>query len=305
MNFQVQILQGVRNRVKDFFSLLRRCGILLYSSRKSVFSMASSTGTKQIKPRGGRYFIEAVGKAVDVLWAFQGHSDGLMVEDLISITNMTRSSVYRLLCTMVEARMLELDATNNRYFLGPRLFQLAASAEPSIKRAAEPLMHRLWTNLQETLNLGVMVDGDILFLSRIVSPHPFRLEVSIGSRSPIHCTALGKAIAAYMPWKQVENMLQARKMPRMTPKTITTVERFADEMEKIRRLGYAMDDEEAVEGGRCVAAPITNAQGKVVAALSVSGPINRMTTARVQRLVGELVATCAEISARLGNTSAL
>jgi len=262
--------------------------------------MKGSIAARGRKAPTGRYFIEAVGKAVEVLWAFQGRSEGLTIDEAAAHTHIAKSSVYRLLCTLVDTGILNFEPESGRYFLGAQYFQLAASAEPDIKRVAEPFMRRLWMQVQETINLGVLNAGEVLFLSRIVSPHPFRLEMSTGGRSPLYCTALGKAMAAHLPWDQVERILQERKMQRLTSKTITNPRKFSDEMAKIRSIGYAVDDEEVVEGGRCVASAIFNAESRVAGALSVSGPATRISTARVPELASALKDTCSGISERLG-----
>ena len=134
------------------------------------------------KPRGpsGRYYIEAVGKAINALFAFQGHSEGLTLDEVVAQTRIAKSSVYRLLCTLVETGLIEFKADEGRYLLGSKLFQLASSAKPNINKVAEPQMRKLWSDVQETVNLGVLDNNEIVYLSRIVSPHPFRMEVSEG-----------------------------------------------------------------------------------------------------------------------------
>jgi IclR family KDG regulon transcriptional repressor len=272
----------------------------LKSDRDLPNSMKTRTAPKKNNVPSGRYYIEAVGKAMDVLFAFQGHSEGLTLDDVVSHTTIAKSSVYRLLCTLVEAGLLELQGDEGRYLLGSKLFQLTSSAEPSIRKVAEPRMRKLWAEVQETVNLGVLSSNEIYFLSRIVSPHPFRLEVSEGGRAFIHATALGKAIAAYLPKESVGAILKEKKMAPSTSKTITNVARFWEELENIRAVGYAIDNEEIVEGGRCIAAPIFNAGGHVIAALSISGPTTRINNAKVPQLATLLKSTCREISARLG-----
>jgi IclR family transcriptional regulator, KDG regulon repressor len=262
--------------------------------------MKSQATLKKPNLPSGRYYIEAVGKAINALFAFEGHSEGLSLDDVVAHTGIAKSSVYRLLCTLVETGLIEFKADEGRYLLGSKLFQLASSAQPNIRKVAEPQMRKLWANVQETVNLGVLNNNEIFYLSRIVSPHPFRLEVSEGGRAFIHATALGKAIAAYLPKESVKAILRERKMLPSTPKTITNALRFWEELEKIRTVGYAIDNEESVEGARCIAAPIFNAGGDVIAAISISGPITRINKAEIFRLAGLLKGSCREISARLG-----
>lgn len=261
-------------------------------------AMARTTRSGNKEGRN-RYFIEAVGKAIDVVAAFHGRPEGMTVDQVASLTGIPKSSAYRLLCTLVESRVLQ-QSPDNTYSLGPRLFELASSAQPNLKKLAEPVMRSLWAKVRETINLGVLDGNEVLFLSRIVSPHPFRLDVAEGTRFSVHATALGKAMTAFLPEEKTRLILRHTRFERFTPHTIPSAKAFLEELARIRRAGYSIDDEEAVEGGRCLAAPISNAEGAVVGALSISGPATRINAARLPELAALLMAACRRISADLG-----
>src|SRR5437667_1593330 len=250
-----------------------------------------------------RYFIEAVGKAIEVMWAFHGKPEGLTIDEVVAATRIAKSSAYRILCTLVHAEMLAIDPDQGRYLISSRFFQLATSVEPDLRRVAEPHMRRLRAELNETINLGKLAGSEVIFVSRFASQHPFRVEVSEGSRGALHATALGKIIAAHLPHERLEQILTAKKMERLTPNTIVSPRRFWNELVKIRDAGYAVDNEEAIEGGRCMAAPIFDARGEVVAALSVSGPVTRITESRLNTIADQLKQTCRAISSAMGYTS--
>ena len=122
----------------------------------------------------------------------------------------------------------------------------------------------------------------------------------MGARRPLYCTSLGKAIAAYLPPEELEDVLASRSMERFTPHTITNTARLKKEFAKIRQCGYAMDDEEAVLGARCVAAPIFDESGKVTAAISTSGPITRVTAEKARVFAAAVKKGAHVISSRLG-----
>ena len=161
-------------------------------------------------------------------------------------------------------------------------------------------MRRLADSVKETINLGVMDGKDVVYLFKLACPHPFRVDVSEGTRASFHATALGKVIAAYLPHQRVEGLLRETRLKKYTPQTITTGERFRSEMYKIREQGYSTDNEEMVLGGRCLAAPIFNGRGDVAGALSVSGPARRIGHPPHPELVQALKETTRAISAKLG-----
>ncbi|HXK58691.1 MAG TPA: IclR family transcriptional regulator [Acidobacteriota bacterium] len=251
----------------------------------------------------GPYFVEAVGKAIDIVWAFHNQSKGLTIEEVVAITNIAKSTTYRLLCTLVEAGILTLDQERERYLLSPRFFNLAASAQPDLRTVAEPEMIRLWNTVEETTNLGILEGREVLYLAKIASPHPFRLEVSEGTRAPIHSTALGKAMAAFLPRERVGAIIREEGLKKYTPNTITNERRFWKELDETRARGYALDNEEMHVGGRCIARPIFDAENQVIGAISVSAPLFRMKIPPTKAILDALKLAADRISAQFGWTA--
>jgi IclR family acetate operon transcriptional repressor len=158
----------------------------------------------------------------------------------------------------------------------------------------------LWKSTQETVNLAVLDQGTVLYVDVIESPHEFRLSSRVGTRRSVHVTALGKALAAFLPAEAQENVLGSIAFQPATSKTIGNLVQFRQELEKIRRQGYAVDDEEAVQGARCVSAPILNSDGVPIAAASVSGPVTRVSPSVVAALAGAVMSAAQAISAAMG-----
>jgi DNA-binding IclR family transcriptional regulator len=158
----------------------------------------------------------------------------------------------------------------------------------------------LWKATQETVNLAVLDQGTVLYVDVIESPHEFRLSSRVGTRRSVHVTALGKALAAFLPEETRENILNSIAFQPATPRTIGNLVQFRQELEKIRRQGYAVDDEEAVQGARCVSAPILDSDGKPIAAVSVSGPVTRVSPNQVNALAGAVTSAARAISAAMG-----
>jgi IclR family acetate operon transcriptional repressor len=263
--------------------------------------MGHATSPDRLRHQGtGPYFVEAVGKAIDIIWTFQDYPKGLTIDQIVTATRISKSTTYRLLCTLVEGGMVDVDQERERYRVSPRMFRLTNSVQPDLRTAAEPEMRRFWNTVKETVNLGIIDQGEVLYLIKIASPHAFRLEVSEGTRAPVHSTALGKAMAAGMHPSRLESILREHPLKKFTPNTITTERRFWKELEKIRAQGYATEEQETMLGGGCVAVAICDANNEAVGAVSVSAPIARMKVPPPQSLIEALKHTCEQISHKLG-----
>ncbi|MFY9803144.1 MAG: IclR family transcriptional regulator [Candidatus Acidiferrales bacterium] len=155
----------------------------------------------------------------------------------------------------------------------------------------------------ETVNLGTLDGQDVFYLDVIQSPHPFRMASPVGAWRPLYCTAMGKALAAFLPPEEKEHVLGSLKFERLTPHTITQRQRLRRELESIRQRGYGVDDEEATLGARCISAPVVIEPGKVVAAISVAGPVTRIDRDKIPFLAKAVMASAHAISGCL-NASA-
>jgi DNA-binding IclR family transcriptional regulator len=165
---------------------------------------------------------------------------------------------------------------------------------------AEPLLIELWQNSQETVHLGVLNDGEVLYVEKLESPHTIRMYSEIGRRAPLHCTGLGKALLANLPAEEIEQVIEQRGLRRYTENTLVNRADLFEEMAAIRFRGAAFDNEEHEKSVRCVAAPVYDAQGRVIAAISIAGPAFRMTPERQKDLVPYVVEASQRISRRLG-----
>jgi DNA-binding IclR family transcriptional regulator len=161
-------------------------------------------------------------------------------------------------------------------------------------------MERLSGAVRETVHLGVLDQGEVLYVDSRESPLNSFAASHIGKRNPVHCTALGKAMLAFLPDEEVASICGEKGFRKQTGQTILTLARLRADLAAARRDGYAVDDRELNEGTRCVAAPVRNHDGRVFAALSVSGPVSRVTTEAVPELGRMIAAAAAEISEGLG-----
>jgi DNA-binding IclR family transcriptional regulator len=253
------------------------------------------------KSSDGAASVGVISKVLRILEALQGSSSGLGLKAICDQTGIHKSTAHRFLKHLEREQYL-IRTEAGAYLIGPRLSQLSARGnhEATLQAVARPILWELWKSTQETVNLAVLDQRTVLYVDVIESPHEFRLSSRVGTRRSVHVTALGKSLMAFLPAETRENILSSIAFQPATPRTIGNLVQFRQELEKIRRRGYAVDDEEAVQGARCVSAPILNSDGEPIAAASVSGPVTRVSPNVVAGLAGAVTSAARAISAAMG-----
>ncbi len=212
-------------------------------------------------------------------------------------------TVHRLLVILTTCGYLTQDPETKKYRLSLKFLELGAAVreELDLIRVARPHMTVLMEASSETVNLALFDGSGIIYVDQVANSNSFlRMFTRVGARVPLHCTGVGKACLAGLPGGAVTGYWSNAKKERYTEKTIVDELHLRKNLEAIHLLGYAVDDEEMEIGVRCVAAPIRQDLGKIVAAVSISGPSSRLTTERIA-VVGELVRqTAGRISVDLG-----
>jgi len=240
----------------------------------------------------------ALEKALDVLDAVGAAPEGLGQSELADRLSLPRTTVYRLLATLVARGLLRRDPLRKVYCLGFRCFELArqAYAMPDLAAAAAAELRQLRDITGETTYLAVLDGREVLSLERCDGAHGHRSAAALGERKPVHCTSQGKAILAAMSDDARETFVREAVLKPMTSMTITDRRRLNAELRITRTRGYAIDDEEVVLGVRCVGAPVVDGTGRVRGAISVAGPAYRLTRERLELLGPEV----AEAARRIG-----
>jgi DNA-binding IclR family transcriptional regulator len=228
---------------------------------------------------------------------------GLTLTELGRTLGMHRSTLFRFLATLRARGYIDRDPVTDRYRLGARVLTLAGAFldRLDIRHVARPALQALCDRTQELVHLATLDQGEVVTIERIEGKHPVSLQTGIGARRPVYCTASGKAILAYLPPADVERRLPA-DLPAYTPRTITSHAAMHDHLAGVRRLGFAIDDEERIEGVRCVAAPVFGYGGGVAGAISIAAPVQRAPLDHLHRLGEEVRTTADAISRQLGYT---
>lgn len=264
-------------------------------------ALAAKTGSaKPGRPEPQR--LSSVGTAVRLLKCFSEGEAELGVTALSKKLGVAKSTVYRLASTLVAEGMLEQNKENEKYRLGIALFGLGALVRQrmNISNEARPHIFALRDATNETVHLALLDGAEVIYVYDLESTQAIRMRANLGERKPAFCSSEGRAMLAFEQAAAVEAILARGLQPR-TPKTDTDPERLRQALAHIRKTGYALEDEQCEVGMRSIAAPVRNAEGRVVAAIGIAGPQQRMSDAMLERFLPLLVETATTISARLGH----
>ena len=245
--------------------------------------------------------VGVVSKVLRILEVLDTSSTGLQLRQIAQQTGINKSTAYRFVAHLEHEGYLFRDEVG-AYIVGPKLARLGTGTpfHATLRKVSRPVLQNVWRVTGETVNLAVLDGQDVLYLDVIESPHAFRMASQPGMRRLVNCTALGKAILAFLSTTHREDVLSSLTFERSTTHSHTDLARFRRELAKVREHGYAIDDREAELGARCMAAPIMDATGEVVAALSVSGPITRIDKNKMAHTIVAVKDGARAISTRLG-----
>jgi DNA-binding IclR family transcriptional regulator len=244
---------------------------------------------------------QTVLKALDILECIAPAEQPLSAAEVAKLCNLSRPTAYRLICTLTtRGYATQDDATH--YRLGTQALSLSQNVLDSldVPELAQPYLRHLSDVTNETAYLSILDDGEILYVGKAESSQSVRTHTKIGSRNMLHCTAMGKAILAFLSESDRGNLIERLELTANTPNTITDRAVLIEELASVRVQKFATDDEESEEGVRCVGAPIFDHTGLVFAAISVSGPAYRLSASRLIALSSLVMDTAKTISGRLG-----
>lgn len=255
------------------------------------------------KKKPNYYHIGSLEKGIKILKILAA-GGAMSLEGIATEAKMDRSGCHRYLLTFRDLGLLSKHA-NSGYRLTTGLFEIAMMHinRLGIRQIARPFMEELSRRYNETVNLVVRNGDQVVFLNKIESSHPYRMDIAVGTSHPIYCTAQGKAIIAFRPETEREAFCSSMKdVKAFSIKTITAPKAFQKEIAAIRRRGFAVNQEEYFAGMSGVAAPVYDYTGFAVYSISVAGPSERMPMNMLLRMGEDLKRVCGEVSAVLGRT---
>jgi IclR family KDG regulon transcriptional repressor len=251
---------------------------------------------------GFPYASQVLKRSFAILDILAESTEDLTLADMGKKLDLDKSTFYRLLRTLELYRYAEKDFGTGKYHLGSKLLQLGARAIARFDLATicRPYLEKLSGQTGETAALGVLCDGEVVAIAVADSRHVLRMYVTVGGKSPVHCSSLGKAILAYLPEKEVNVIVRKHRLRAYTRNTITRRSELKAELARIRRGGFAIDDQELEDGLKCIGAPVQDSSGRVVAALSIAGAALRLTKKRISFLTPLVTRTASDFSGNLG-----
>jgi IclR family KDG regulon transcriptional repressor len=263
------------------------------------------TAAVQVRPEN-RYNIRVLDRAFSIL-AMLSDGKPRTLQQLATDIQLSGSTTFRQLATLASYGYVQRDDQTNQYALGRACLELARAYYEGndVRRVALPELERLRNETKETVHLAILDRIEIVYIEKLQGLHAIGLMGSrVGGRAPAYCTGVGKVLLAHETPELVRQYFMRRKLTRYTEDTITSFEALVSELSSIQSRGYALDHGEHEAQVRCVAAPIFDMRGKVIAGLSISGPVDRMEPIeRNQAVITNAKQTARNISIMLGYSS--
>lgn len=247
----------------------------------------------------------SIDKTLSVLEAVSQNAKGLSLADIVKTVGIPKTTAFRILEVLTAREYVTWNRDNERYYIGIKALEIGISGlvGQDIVDVSIPYLQELSKTVGETSFLAVYNNGDVVYLYKAEGTSSIQTTARLGSRRPAYCTGLGKVILANLPIEETDRIFE-KKLSKFTEKTIVDRIKLYEEFAKIRSNGYGVDDEGIEYGLYCMAVPIYNYTGNVIAAISVSGPIKRLNENK-EKIIEELKNVGWMISKRLGYVKAM
>ncbi|MEH7305956.1 IclR family transcriptional regulator [Neobacillus drentensis] len=249
--------------------------------------------------------VQSLERALTILNKLSEYPDGIQITRLSEQVGLTKGTLHRLLATLANMNYVVKDEETDKYKLGLQVLFLSRNLlnHSNIVTIAKPYLEKLSQEVNETVHLCIEDRGEVIYIDKIESNQTIRMYSRIGSRAPMYSTAVGKILLSDMSSNQFEDIVSNIIFIPKTPTTITSKEEFIKEIEKVKVQGYALDNAENEEVLRCIASPIYDHKGKIIASFSISGPNNRVTMDLINHsLIDKMKQYSIAISRNLGYT---
>jgi DNA-binding IclR family transcriptional regulator len=254
------------------------------------------------KQQGSPYRVQVLDRALAALDVLADRSTECSLVEICTALKLHKSTVHRLLMVFEQHHLVDKNPETGKYRLGLKLFELGSKAIAMLDlgETSRRFLLRLQRDTQETVNLGILDQGDVLYVAKIDSQQNLRMVARVGHRYPAYCTSMGKAMLAGLSEPEVDAIIRRSSLKAKTPNTITTPAALKADLKRIRDRGYAIDDEENEEGARCVGAAVWDHMNRPRAAVSISAPAFRMDDAKLAEVAKAVVRAASDLSHELG-----
>jgi DNA-binding IclR family transcriptional regulator len=247
--------------------------------------------------------IKSIEKALCLLELLSDNKKEMGITEIGKELHMGISTIYRILTTLKCRGYIVQNQQTSKYMLGAKLFILGCKVQntTNLIKLVTPFLQRLSQNIDETINFAILEDRETICLSKIESKEILKAGIEVGTKVAAHCTSLGKVLLAFLP-EQEFLMLYSdnnEKLPTFTPNSISSVEELKKCLKKIKKQGYAIDEEEFKIGVNCLGVPIINNEGKAIASISISGPRSRFNLFKMEKVKNILINMSKDISNQL------
>ncbi len=260
----------------------------------------------QIQNSKSQNLVQTIERASQILDMLGQSPQGISIRELSTKINLPKGTIHRLLSSLLYFGYVRQDLKTRNYFLGFKLVELGnlLLGQLDLRKEAEPFLRDLAKGTKETVHMVVMDRDEVVYIEKVEfeqNPGGLRMASRIGLRNPIHSCAVGKVLLADFSDEALDHFLRGKNLLRRTENTMTDPVQLREHLKLVKKQGFAIDDEENERGIRCIAAPICNEVGRVVAAISISGPAFRVTKKVIQEsLKKDVMETAFKISQRLG-----
>ncbi len=247
------------------------------------------------------YLIQSVDRALAIIDTLHSIKKEMGVTELAVKLGLHKSTTFSLMCTLEKRGFLSQNDETGKYRLSLKFLEIGSSIHENldIRQIVRPYIIELSEKYEETVHFAIEEDNKIVYIDKIESPKALVFKSSIGKRNPMHCTGVGKCILAFMDSESRKKALKG-KLEKYTENTITDKVKMKEEITKIQKNGYSIDNEEIEVGLICIAAPIFNFRHRLIGAISISGPSTRMTKECIEGLFNPLITATINISKSLG-----
>lgn len=245
--------------------------------------------------------VRVVNKAFDILELLSKSESPMSLSEIVRETGISKSTVYRLLQTLYTRHYIEKDSNNN-YQLGFKIVELVSNHINGLElqTEAKPIMASLGEKVPLTVHLGILEEEKVIYLEKFEQQPSTRVYSEVGRRSPAQCSSMGKCILANLKEEQIDYIVGKLEFQQYTQNTILDEQQFRKYLRKVKKQGWAMDDQEYMIGHRCIAAPVFNYKGETIASLSVSGSDYQLSDESINCVIEKVVEAAHELSKRLG-----